>query len=323
MNALVDAGYDFWSVEKEEAGPVYTPIAPMTAFPPLAKDVTQYVFTYSTTDVAVIPTIRARAYRSSDSTYDATSIPVTVSLAGYCTIQDVRDQGYTAVLYPDADVQKAIGDATALIDRVTRQWFEPRFKRVMMDAKKLDQLFLQVPIVAVMRMEIDEVAMEMDEFLIYNRHLTHGIVNPDDRADPRVTWGQARSNLDIRRLYGGGRFEQARKSVMLSGVFGYTEHGPGDYIGETAKGSQVPISYGGPPIPIQKAALRLTIRYFQPLDQGDDISKASRVIEEKTRDQSYKLSTPSEQDGSYGITGDIEVDKILMMYPAPLDCGVV
>jgi hypothetical protein len=323
VNSLVDAGYDLWSIEKEEAGPTWVPIAPLTVTPPLVSDMTKYVFQGMTADSASIPTMRARGYRSSDSTYSATEFPVTVSLGGYCTIQDVRDQGWDASLYTDNQVLAAINYATNLIDRITRIWFEPRYRKVSMDGQHIDQLFLKVPIVAVMVLEIDETVQALEEFVVYNRHLTHGIVNPDDRADPRVAWGEARSNVDIRRLYGGGRFAKARKSVVISGIYGYTEHGPGDYAGETVKGNQIPVSYGSTPEPIKQAALRLAIRYMQPIDEGDETGMAGKVIEEKTRDQSYKLGTPSESDSSYGLTGDIEVDKILQMYPAPLDVGVV
>lgn len=322
IDDLVGAGYDLWSIDRQDPGPVWTSIAPSTVVPMLVSDMTSYVFQSATTVVSPLPTMRARAYRSSDGAFSATAFDITVSFAGYCSIQDIRGQGWADSVYPDADVLKAISYATNLIDKITRQWFEPRFRHVSMDGRNLDQLFLNVPIISIMQIEIDETKQDNTGFLVYNRHMTHGIVSPDDKADPRVTWSEGRNGLDIRRLYGGGRFMQARKSIRLSGIYGYTEHGPGDYAGETVKGNQLPISYGSTPLPIKNAALRLVLRHMQPLEEGDDVAKAGRVVEEKTRDQSYKLGTPSSVDSSFGITGDIEVDKILMMYPAPLDIGV-
>jgi hypothetical protein len=51
---------------------------------------------------------------------------------------------------------------------------------------------------------------------------------------------------------------------------------------------------------------------------GAQFRTRNNIIEERTRDQMYKLASVSEADGSYGMTGDIEVDKILIHYTAPL-----
>ncbi len=322
VNSLIDDGYGIWSIERY-VDPDWVPIAPISITPQLVSNMTSYVFHGATTDADTLPVMRARAYRASDGAYSAEEFSITVSYGGYCTIQDVRDEGYAEEAFTNSKVLSGINYATALIDKITRQWFEPRYRRLSMDGRHIDQLFLKVPICAVMKLEIDNAAQNLADFVVYNRHLTHGIVSPDDRADPRIAWGEGRDSIDIRRLYGGGRFARARKSITVDGVFGYTEHGPGDYAGETVRGNQLPISYGETPEPIRKAALRLAIRYMQPLEDGDDVAMAGRVIEEKTRDQSYKLGTPSVSDSSYGLTGDIEVDKILQMYPAPFDIGVV
>ena len=320
INTLIANGYDIWSVEVDSGG--FSAIAPLQAMPILVGDVRKYIFKGSSA-TEVMPDFRVRAYKSSDQTYDATPIVPTKAIAGYCTLQDVREQGYTQTAYSDAKVWTAIQRATQLIDKISRMWFEPRYQMVSMDGRKIDQLFLKVPIVSVMKVEIDRNAEEIGSFVIYNRHLTHGTVQPDDRANPRVAWGEGRDGVDIRRLYGGGTFLKARKSIKLFGIFGYTEIGPGQYVGETVEDNQMPIDYGITPEPIQRAALRLAIRFILPIEDGDDQINASKVIEEKTRDQSYKLASGSEMDTSYGMSGDLEVDKILQMYPAPFDIGIV
>lgn len=322
-NALLDDGYDQWVIEKESPATVWAAIAPLQVMPIITKDMLQYVFNGSTGDVAVVGVFRARAYDSVNQVYEATPITVTAALAGYCSIDDIREQGYAIGTYPDAKVQSAIQRTTSIIDKLCRQWFEPRYKRVSLDAKRIDQLWVKIPIIAIQEAKIDEEVLDLDEFEIYNRHLTHGIVNPDDRADPRIAWGDGREPIDVRRLYGGGRFPKARKSVICRGVFGYTDVGPEGYVGETADRSQIPITFGVTPEAIKQAATKLTLKYMLTFEDAQDLLKAGKVIEEKTRDQSYKLASPSTADASYGLTGDTEVDNILVMYQAPFDIGVV
>lgn len=323
-NALIDAGFDQWVVEKETVTPgVFAPVAPVHVQPPISPNMFDYVFNAATADVADMGTFRALAYNSVTDAYDATPVAVVPSFSGYTTVAAIRADGWAQTAYSDAVVQGAIQRSTELIDKICRQWFEPRFKRVSLDAKRIDQLWVKVPIIAINDVRIDDEYLFLEEFEIYNRHLTHGIVNPDDRSDPRIAWGDGREPVDVRRLYGGGRFPKARKSVVVRGVFGYTELGPNDYNGETAVDSQIPISYGQTPGPIARAATKLAIRYMVPFDDSDEMTKASSVISEKTRDQSYTLAGVPDSELGFGLSGDTEIDKILMMYMAPLDVGVV
>lgn len=323
VEALVDAGYDAWSIEREDPGPTWTQIVPVHISPKPYRYMNVYVFKTTTSDVASLPNIRVRAYRTSDATYDVTEYVATVSLGGYCTIQNVRDDGWDASVYSDEKVQLAIHGASAAIDRMTRQWFEPRYLRSVFNGAKIDKIFMQVPLIAVSSIEIDGIEQDLTSFLIYNRHLTHGITNPDDRADPHIAWGEGREHVDIRRLYGAARFDKARKSVSVFGISGYTELGVGDYAGETVPDSQIPYSYGSTPIMIARAALKLAIMYMQTFEDADEAIMRRRIISEKTRDQSYTLASPSSSESGFGISGDTEVDQIISMYQAPLDLGVV
>jgi hypothetical protein len=155
--------------------------------------------------------------------------------------------------------------------------------------------------------------------LIYNRHLTEGLENPDDRDNPRLMF-DPNADVRIQRLLEPLLFQKGRQHVKLEGIFGYTELGPSDPVGETSPGSQVPLSYGSTPPLIERAAMLLVARYLEPVSAGGGAQFRTRnnIIEERTRDQMYKLASVSEADGSYGMTGDIEVDKILIHYTAPL-----
>lgn len=314
VNDLIDDGYDLWKVERDDGG--YASIAPQNAWSLMVRDMPDYVFRHAVQDHVLKP-YRSVPVKSSDLT-EGTPVSVSAEHAGYCSLQDVRDQGYAASAYADDLVYRAINKASNMIDRICRQWFDPRFMFVSLNGRDHDSLFLSVPIITVMQIQIDEQNLALDDFVIYNRHLTHGIAQPDDRANPMIAWGDGRTNIDIRRLYGGGTFAKARKSIRVAGIFGYTDIGAG-YMGETVVHNQIPLSYGETPTALIEACLRLTIKYMVPLEDGDDMNNKHRVKSEKTRDQSYTLGEGSESDNSYGMTGIIQVDKILQMYPPPLD----
>lgn len=246
-------------------------------------------------------------------------------LSGYATVSEVRAEGITTSDADDARVVTAIARATSLIDKVTGQWFEPRTRTFRLDGRPGEDIRINTPIIAVTALTIIDESIDLDNVWVYNRHLTQGLLDPDDRGNPRIGW---RDDYD---LYGYRLIEEARKfrrgfqRVTISGVFGYTELDGSVTPGETAEGSQVPASYGETPPLIKLACLRLVMKYAYQLTsaQADDLSYRSRLIEEKTMDQSYRLANPSTEDAGFGVTGDREVDEILKMYRAPLRIGSV
>ena len=319
-NALLDAGYDLWRVEREDAGPVWNQVSAQTSWPLISENMFEYRY-IDQTDLDTLATYRAVPYNSTDMSM-GTPIAVTAVFGGYCTIQNIRDQGYAIAVYTDAQVLQAINNATFLIDKVTRQWFEPRFRFVSLDGKDRDSLPLKVPIIVVQKMEIDRQSQSLSNYAIYNRHLTHGIVQPDDRAHPLIAYWTGNESPAVARLHRGSFFEQDRKLIRVTGIFGYTDLGAG-FAGETAVESQIPLSYGVTPPPIIRACTMLAIRDMVPFEEGNDMSNQGRMIEEKTRDQMYKLADVSSSESGFGMTGLLEADKILQMYVGPIDVGVV
>ena len=120
------------------------------------------------------------------------------------------------------------------------------------------------------------------------------------QQDARAPDGGRRSSLG-----GPVGLGVAEEAVELDGLFGYTEPDG------TAEGRTPP--------PIRRACILLVLRGLHPLadDGGFDARNRWRIIEERTRDQSYKLDRPSR---SGGPTGDPELDAILLRYrrAAPL-----
>ncbi len=104
----------------------------------------------------------------------------------------------------------------------------------------------------------------------------------------------------------GRRFPKGQGNVMVSGLWGFTEK-DGTANGRT-------------PLAIRRACLMLAIRNLDPL--GDDASFDARsrwrIIEERTRDQAYKLDPLA---ASTTLTGDPDVDALLAPYVRPSPLG--
>ncbi len=316
-------GYDEQVVERQAAmGGTWAELSRASTRPPLPASHTLYVYS----DAVAAYAYRVRFRRSSDGVFHATPLTsVTKTIAGYCTIADVRAEGFTIAAWPDAQVQAGIDAASALIDRICGQWFEPRYVRQLMSGRGHDRLWFDVPICTVMRVILDGDTMDdpATDLEIANRHLTRGEQDPDDRRAPELAWVSDYYDSSSRAC-GAGRFLERRRNVEILGVFGCTELPPGEMAGEYSE--QVPYSYGVTPWAIRRACLLLTIRRFMRLEATGDALlsyQAGRVAGESTRDQSYSLGAPVGQDGAYGLTGDLEVDNLLMLYPPPLRMGVI
>lgn len=330
LDALVAAGYDAWLVEAA-SGPGWNEISHITTRPPLVGTVLTYVYTDASGPVDPISleangNYRATPYRTSDGATD-TPVSATKARRGYITPADVLAEGYLNPPWTPEKVWRGIDRACAAIDSICRQWFEPRYTQFTFDGTDHDQLWLTIPICALHAILQDDTVVDLSDVEVYNRHLTRGQLNPDDRVNPKVTYA-----LDFpvgyrgrrRRIYADSAlFGAGRKNVLLKGVFGYTELVAGDFAAETAADSQVPINYGGTPADIVRAALLLTLTYMLPAADQQEASLEGRITGIKTRDQSISFADPSGADASFGLTGNIEVDNILMRYSGPLRMGAV
>lgn len=333
LAALVAAGFDAWLVERQD-GPFWAEISYETTRPPINAAALTYLYTDPSGPVDAITgeasgNYRATPYRTSDA---ATDVPIGATKArrGYITPDDVWAEGYANPPWTPALVWRGIDRATNTIDALCRQWFEPRYSQFSFDGTGHDQLWLDLPIAALHAMLYqDDTVVEVDDFEVYNRHLTRGQLNPDDRASPKVTYaddlflGSRRRRSS--RYRDGALFGSGRKNVILKGIFGYTELGPGDIAAETVVHSQIPISYGQTPSEIVRACLLLTLTYMLPADEQQEAALASRITKVKTRDQWMEFADPggggANPDASYGLTGNIEVDNILMRYSGPIRMG--
>jgi hypothetical protein len=143
---------------------------------------------------------------------------------------------------------------------------------------------------------------------VYNRHL-QGLTDPDDREAPRIEYSRAAA-------FDTSRFPTGRQNLQVRGIFGYTDPDPYGYpVGVTPE--------------LVKHAVRLLVMKDLPklgdTAARDDAQKRWRLTGESTRDQSYTMfgGVDAATRGALvgGVTGDPEVDNIIIMYKRPPSLG--
>jgi len=200
-------------------------------------------------------------------------------------------------------IHKAILEVSRQIQDLTGRFFDPQFLSVRFNGLGCRALPLGDPVIGLSKVAFttsptivpsDEVTLT--QLRVYNRHL-HGLINPDDRDNPRIEFAV------------GGQFPKGRQNILLEGMFGYTE----------PDGSPV----GTIPARLQKVAAILALRVLQdPFGLDVFTTNPGRIREAKTRDQQVKFGGVA--DGGVGnLTGDRIVDDILTLYMRPPHYGAV
>jgi hypothetical protein len=203
----------------------------------------------------------------------------------YATVRDLRREGVTARA---SRIRPLLDEATAYVDKACGWFFEPRELFLSVAGRGVPTIEPPVPPIWIDRIEAGGVELDDSEVFVIGAP-----VNPGFEA-PSIT----------RRA---GVFPKGNGSVLIEGTFGYTEiDGTDD---------------GRTPLSIRRATMLLVLRWLDPLASAgaEDARVRARVIEEKTRDQSYKLAP--EQAMSSGLTGDPEIDDILLRYRRPAEMG--
>jgi len=259
---------------------------------------------------------------------------------GYCTLDQIRTEEGLPLPPPagdgptDARVLAMIEVASALIDRWTNWWFEPRDQTYLLDGPGDSRsLYFPAPIVAITSVEKLDAqgnvthTYDPGDYVVYNRHLQDN--GPDDRRNSRIEYQQAGPlSLDgivyKERFYGGGptfmAWPRGQQNIKVVGRFGYTDPDPTGVDPE-----------GVTPEAIRRLCRLLTLRVVWPAySHGDlnEIMDRGRLTDEKTRDQSWKKAWPWTERlaGSTGIgmwTGDPEIDLLLMTYQRPMGIAAI
>jgi hypothetical protein len=234
----------------------------------------------------------------------------------YSLLRDARDfLGATTFDVSDAKLRKVIARASNLIERVTGRVFEPRFAYRRLGGNSSRKLLLGEPIIAISSVGIDtqptqtgDLTVELDLLRIYNRHLSEGLIDPDDREDPMIEFVHSDDLYGIRFVPFRGislrslAWPTGVQNIHVRGLFGYTEP-DGSPWGET-------------PELIQHATRLIVARELPKFgsDEREDAQWRWRITSEKARDVEIQMA-PLPTFG--GWTGDSEVDGILASFTRP------
>ena len=238
-------------------------------------------------------------------------VPSGNGYVGYANSVDLEANsafaGFTLV-----QVQNAILDVSRQIQDLTGRFFDPTFSSVRFNGTNAGALSLGDPIIGLSSLAFiggapSDATLDIDlTFLrVYNRHLK-GLLNPDDRDNPRIEFS---TDLLPGKILAQGRFQLGRQNIRVEGVFGYTEPDG------TPSGTI--------PRRLRKAAGILALRELQdPFGIDVFTSQPGRIKSAQTRDQ--KISFGSVRDGAVGpLTGDRIVDDLLIPFLRPPHYGAV
>lgn len=203
----------------------------------------------------------------------------------YCTIEDIRKEGISADHAPDSRLENLIELATAYIDGITGQWFEPRAMTITLDGNDGKILFL--PIFPIETTSLKVNGKLINDYMVYNRFF------PDDRRNPKI--------------YRETCWPKGRQNVSIEGIWGFVDKKGTNYM---------------TPAMIKQVAKRLVIREIPVLgdSEGQEERKRVRIVSETTDGHSYTLARLT---STLEFTGDPDIDEVLALYRAPIAVGGV
>ncbi|WP_223643796.1 hypothetical protein [Corallococcus sp. EGB] len=210
----------------------------------------------------------------------------------YASVVDLRAEGVTAAEASDARLELQLDEASRLIDRVTGWFFEPRLLTLRLSGRGAPSIELPVPPIRLDRLVLGttELPLDSSQLLVVGAPIQSGF------DGPRLTRRHGRT------------FPRGHGNVVAEGLWGFTED-DGTPTGRT-------------PPAIRRATMLLVLRSLAPLadDASFEARSRWRIIEERTRDQSYKLD-PAKAASSASLTGDPEIDALLALYVRPTPLG--
>jgi hypothetical protein len=209
----------------------------------------------------------------------------------YATVADLRAEGVTESQASDERLQILINEASRVIDRITGWFFEPREVTYLLDGRGTPSVEPPVP------------PIRMDALLVESSPFS------TDPEDLLIVGAPVQPGFDAPRLSlrHSRVFPKGLANIQARGLWGYTED-DGTPEGRT-------------PLEIRRACMLLVLHRLPLLgdtEAVDDARNRWRIIEERTRDQSYKLDRLGT---TATLTGDPEVDEILLRYRRPMGLG--
>ena len=246
------------------------------------------------------------------------------SAAVYALVSDLRAEGVTANDASDVRLARLLRLASRYVDRITGRFFRPKAMTLTVDGSGRRAQLLGPPIIGIgdVRMFAGMLAGAADLadlpvipafFRVYARHLTQGLVDPDDRENPKLEFFHESDLVGVHATpaaqlgLGSLVWLPGVQNVVIDGVYGYTDP-DGTPAGRT-------------PELIRHVTKLLVMRELPAMADfawREDRRQRWRLTSERTRDQSYNLDALRAQ----GIfTGDPEIDALLVAYQRPPQLG--
>jgi hypothetical protein len=240
---------------------------------------------------------------------------------GYALVSELREEGVTAADATDARLARLVQLASRYIELVTGRFFEPRPMALTVDGSGGRIQLLGHPVIAVsavkmfvgMFAEFGVLPVVPSFFRVYNRHLTQGLLEPDDRENPRLEFFHWSDLLGVHSTPAGHLglgslvWLPGVQNVVIDGLFGFTEP-DGTAVGRTPELIRH----------VTKLLVMREIPKMTDLTKREERQKRWRLLGERTRDQGYNLEALRLQ-GSF--TGDPEIDNVLVAFQRPAQLG--
>ena len=222
----------------------------------------------------------------------------------YASVQEVREEGVSVANASDVRVGALVDEATRTIERVTRQFFEPRQLTFALDGRGTPTIELSVPPIRLASLRIDSEGRQ--PFALTSAAPSGFLLDASTLVivGSPIGPGYDGARLTLRH---GLRFPKGHGNVVADGLWGCTED-DGSPNGRT-------------PLAVKRACILLVLRGLHPLadDAAFEARSRWRILEERTRDQSYRLD--ANRGGGAWLTGDPEVDSLLTPYVRSFPIG--
>lgn len=247
-----------------------------------------------------------------------TLFPTGQDYVGYTsTMALYRDEFFVISGMSPEKLHAHIRRASLEIENHTERYFEPRYVEQYLNGSNRPLLFLDEAIVALesistISRDADGVetleAYDAAGYRVFNRHLD-GLLNPDDRHNPRVALVETNYIPGVTGAYGEFNWPFGRRNLLVKGVFGYTDPG--------AQSDNVLI--GHTPDDFVQIIGVMVSRYLEdPAMTNIGTWKPGLVKTYKTRDQQIQFYGASGNvDYTGGITGDSLLDQKLLRFAKP------
>ena len=178
----------------------------------------------------------------------------------YASVEDMRSEGVTPEMATDSRLCQVLQDASALVDSITGWFFEPRTLQVFLSGGGHPSIETPVPPLRVQRLRIGGAESSTDDLMLIGSPAKPGFFAPKLVLPHDV-------------------FPKGIDNICVDGLWGYLEPTGDAPLGRT-------------PREIRRATVLCAMRLFPAqadITAANDARNRWRLVEERTRDQSYRL----------------------------------